>query len=95
MPVDPNTIRTGYCYVTHTGQHRVVLKIVDDKVWNAHRGKLVVKPDLWNLGHTKSSPPSLASFAKSVQRRLLPRPLDAARGRAVLAEAHLAKTGAI
>jgi len=79
MSIHPSKIRNGFCYVTDTGQHRVVLKIDGGKVWNAHRGKLVVKPDLWQLGHTKSNPPTLANFAAKVVRRVCPRPKDAAK----------------
>lgn len=77
MAFKPNTIRNGFCYVNNNGQHRVVLKIDNGKVWYASRGNTPVKETGWNLGHTKSKPPALATFAAAVVKRLVPRPKDA------------------
>jgi hypothetical protein len=65
----------GACYVTATGQHRLVLKISGGRVHHIVRGR---HPGPWAPGHNKTFPPSVKSFLEKVSRRVLPRPHDAA-----------------
>jgi hypothetical protein len=76
MPLPISKIRNGFCYVTSTGQVRIILKIGrGGKVYYMTRGWRLGARN-WRIAHTLNRPPSIEKFAKDVKDRINPCPPD-------------------
>jgi hypothetical protein len=67
MPVPPNEIEIGKCYVTATGQVRRVIAIENKQVTYDARGKRAIPKDKsWGAGATVA----LETFASAVEKEV-------------------------
>ncbi len=68
MHIPRSEVVEGGVYITEPDQLRKVTKIENDKVHYLAAGANTNHP--WNWGHPKSSPPSIDTFARAVERKL-------------------------
>lgn len=63
----PEDIKVDHYYKTPNNQHRHVIEIEDGKVHYMSRGQ---NGGEWSLGHNKTTPPSLETFAAAVDKEV-------------------------
>lgn len=69
MPVDPESLTVGKCYITPDGQTRRIIEIIgDDNV--VYEVRSTSQPDEWHPGPSLSDRISRVSFADEVDREM-------------------------